>query len=144
MPVAIRVIIVSSPCRSERAAEDTNGHPPHQTTIEVRTKPRSPGDNPKGGASSRPKSDVPSGEYMMIGTVRIADPMNRRSMSCTMCAPCPWWSVMGASVHARHPLHLHIALAGACRPQLKKDRPSYRRAAAVGSLQACGDELPCP
>src|SRR6266550_1935730 len=25
----------------------------------------------------------------MIGTVRIADPMNRRSMSCTMCAPCP-------------------------------------------------------
>jgi len=62
MPVAIRVIIVSSPRRSERHAEDTKGHPPHQTTIEVRTKPRSPGDSPKGGASSRPNNDVPSGE----------------------------------------------------------------------------------
>src|SRR5437667_220383 len=77
MPVAIRVIIVSSPCRSERAADDTKGHPPHQTTIEVRTKPRGPGDSPKGGPSSRPKSDVPSGEYMMIGTVRIADAVLR-------------------------------------------------------------------
>src|SRR5439155_19779285 len=144
MPVAIRVIIVSSPCRSERAAEDTKGHPPHQTTIEVRTKPRGPGDSPKGGPSSRPKSDVPSGEYMMIGTVRIADAMNRRSMSCSMCAPCPWWSVMGASVHARHPLHLHIAVAGPCRPQLKTDPRSSRLAAAVDSIQASRDEVHRP
>src|SRR5439155_280600 len=104
MPVAIRVIIVSSPCRSERAADDTNGHPPHQTTIEVRTKLRSPGDSPNGRTSSRPNSELPSGEYMMIGTVRIADPMNRLSMSCTMCAPSPacafgawwWWSIRSA------------------------------------------------
>src|SRR5437879_2639316 len=53
MPVAIRVIIVSSRCRSERAADDTNGHPPHPTTSEARTK------------------------------------LKRRSISRTMCAPCP-------------------------------------------------------
>src|SRR5207245_10898849 len=89
MPVAIRVIIVSSRCRSERAADDTNGHPPHQTTIEVRTKLRSPGDSPKGGTRSPPKSEVPSGEYMMIGTVELDNPMNRSSQSCTVAAPYP-------------------------------------------------------
>jgi len=54
--------MVSSPCRSERHAEDTNGHPPHQTTIDVRTKPSSVCGSLNGGASSRPNSEVPSGE----------------------------------------------------------------------------------
>ena len=62
MPVAIKVIIVSSRCRSDRAADETNGHPPHQTTIEVRTRPKDPADSPNGGTSTRPKREVPSGE----------------------------------------------------------------------------------
>src|SRR5256712_5529006 len=81
---------------------------------------------------------------MMIGTVRIADPMNRRSISCTMCAPCPWWSVMGASVEARATVHLPPALGGACRPQLEKDRCSYRRAAPVRTIKARGHKVERP
>src|SRR6266699_2886565 len=109
MPVAIRVIIVSSPCPSERAADDTKGHPPHQTTI---------------------------------GTVRIADPMNRRSMSRTMCAP--WWLVTRASVHARHPVHIHTAFATTHRLEPEIDRHSRRRTAAVDSIQARGHEVHRP
>src|SRR6266513_3719940 len=81
---------------------------------------------------------------MTIGTVRIADPTNRRSMSCTMCAPCPWWSVMGASVHARHPVHLHTAFPGAYRLEPEIDRHARRRAAAVDSIQARGHEVHRP
>src|SRR5437773_3187039 len=81
---------------------------------------------------------------MMIGTVRIADPMNRRSISRTMCAPCPWWSVMGASVQARHPFHLHTALAGACRPQLEKDRRAHRRAAPIRTNKTRGHKVERP
>src|SRR5438067_7434638 len=85
----------------------------------------------------------------MTGTVRIADPMNRRSMSCTMCAPCPAcapgaWLVMGASVHARHPVHLHTARAGADRLEPEIDCRSRRRAAAVDGIQARGDEVHRP
>src|SRR5205085_5665336 len=145
MPVAIRVIIVSSRRRSERAADDTNGHPPHHTTIDVRTKPRSPGDSPKGGASSRPNSEVPSGEERMIGTVRIADPTKRRSMSCAMCAPCPARaSVMGPSVHAWHPVHLHTVFAHTHRLEPEIDRYSRRGTTAVDGIQARGDEVHRP
>src|SRR5213079_991104 len=85
----------------------------------------------------------------MTGTARIADPMNRRSMSCTMCAPCPAcapgaWLVMGASAHARHPLHLHTALSGAHRLEPEIDCHSRRRAAAVYRIQAWGDEVHRP
>src|SRR2546427_12473950 len=68
--------------------------------------------------------------------------MNRRSMSRTMCAP--WWLVTRASVHARHPVHLHTALSGAHRLEPEIDCHSRRRAAAVHRIQACGDEVHRP
>src|SRR5713226_10278580 len=43
--------------------------------------------------------------------------------------------IMGASVHARHPVHLHAALAGAHRLEPEIDRHSRRRAAAIHDIQ---------
>src|SRR5881397_2617101 len=52
--------------------------------------------------------------------------------------------VMGTSVHARHPVHLHTALSGAHRLEPEIDCHSRRRAAAVHRIQACGDEVHRP
>src|SRR6266480_994528 len=79
---------------------------------------------------------------MTIGTVRIADPMNRRSMSRTMCAP--WWLVTRASVHARHPVPTHTAFTGTHRLDPEIDRHARRRAAAVDSIQGRGHKVHRP
>src|ERR1051325_9679136 len=42
MPTAIRVIMVTSPWRRDRAADDMNGQPPHHTPGVARTSPNQP------------------------------------------------------------------------------------------------------
>src|SRR5207302_351232 len=81
----------------------------------------------------------------MMGTVRIAHPTKRRSMSCAMCAPCPARaSVMGPSVHAWHPVHLHTVFAHTHRLEPEIDRYSRRGTTAVDGIQARGDEVHRP
>src|SRR2546428_11825738 len=49
--------------------------------------------------------------------------------------------VMGASVDARHPVHVHTAFAGARGPQPEIDRHSRWRAAAIRSLVARSNKV---
>jgi hypothetical protein len=79
MPVEINVIMLTSPWRSDRAAEEMNGQPPHQTTGVARTNPNHDIDIPNGGSAVRP-SHSPIGEKITIGIVRIAETTNLRSI----------------------------------------------------------------
>ena len=91
MPVAIRVIIVTSRWRSDRAAEEMNGHPPHHTTGVASSSPNQPVDSPNGGVDGNP-SACPTGENQRIGMVSAAEITNRRSMSVAIATPCPAWA----------------------------------------------------